>query len=389
MKKNKKFLIVSIFMFAAALPAVFSQTTVINAGTVVFVPSPEGCRIMLNGEDKGDTPVLLTGLESGENEIFISSGDKYAAVTVLVDNKKKIITTLTPEMHFYSGSLRVDGNPSGAEVIIDGESAGVSPLTVDRLNAGEHMIEVRMADYLVLNETVEISWDRTSELGYELEKGCRLSIEPQLPGDAVVTVKDGAGGIFAEYGPADELLLPKGVWQLEISGNTFRTVSRSIKAEEDEAVAAIDIEKYTGRIVLKDIPPGAVITMDGMPVEIDRSDNSFSVDAGTHSLYIEAVSFVARTMNVAVEADGETVVFAAMQKDAAYEQQMKEGMILPAMLGGAVLAAGGFVLNMDSISMELSDSYGSYSAIKYSSLGVMGAGVILTAIGGFLMADSM
>lgn len=55
------------------------------------------------------------------------------------------------------GTLVVQSSPPGARVFIDGEERGFSPLTLDHLPVGKHLLRVERAGYLTYGQIVEVS----------------------------------------------------------------------------------------------------------------------------------------------------------------------------------------------------------------------------------------
>lgn len=70
---------------------------------------------------------------------------------------------LTPQL----GAIEITSQPSGAEVIIDGEAAGITPLAVERMTV-PHQVEVRLAGYTAQEQQVTPRPGYTQTLDFEL-----------------------------------------------------------------------------------------------------------------------------------------------------------------------------------------------------------------------------
>lgn len=60
------------------------------------------------------------------------------------------------------GMLVVESSPPGARVFVDGEERGFSPLTIDRLPVGKHILRVERAGYMTYGQMVDIAETGTS-----------------------------------------------------------------------------------------------------------------------------------------------------------------------------------------------------------------------------------
>ena len=68
----------------------------------------------------------------------------------------------------YVGTLTIDSEPGG-EVFIDRASAGHTPLRVERLKAGSHLVWIERDGYRRWTRVVEVPADRVSRVVADLE----------------------------------------------------------------------------------------------------------------------------------------------------------------------------------------------------------------------------
>lgn len=68
----------------------------------------------------------------------------------------------------YFGSLSVDANPLG-EVFLNRQDAGRTPLRLDKLRAGSHLVWIERDGYQRWTRVVEVRADRSTHLSAELE----------------------------------------------------------------------------------------------------------------------------------------------------------------------------------------------------------------------------
>ncbi len=87
--------------------------------------------------------------------------------------KAKEITKppLQPIQPIEYGSLYVETEPSGADVFIDGDDCGISPLNIPNMTVGEYKIKAGFKYYEDATDTVQINKDEVSEKKLVLTRG--------------------------------------------------------------------------------------------------------------------------------------------------------------------------------------------------------------------------
>ena len=68
----------------------------------------------------------------------------------------------------YVGALSIDANPGG-EVFINRQDAGRTPLLVEKLKAGSHLVWIEREGYRRWTRVVQVPADRVSRVVAELE----------------------------------------------------------------------------------------------------------------------------------------------------------------------------------------------------------------------------
>ncbi len=124
-------------------------------GHLECTSTPAGAKVILNGKEVGLTPVTLKTLAFGSHTVeFLKDGFSPHSQTVAV--KEEAPEKLHADLVAVWGTLNIETTPSGAEVLIEGQSRGTSPLEVSDLPAGTSKVTVRLAGYKEVSETVTI-----------------------------------------------------------------------------------------------------------------------------------------------------------------------------------------------------------------------------------------
>ena len=171
----------------------------------------EGARVRINGLDEGVTPltaevgpgtcvveVTSPGFRTWSRELELGAGQTQS---------------LRAELELEPGELVVTSEPSGAEVLIDGEAQeGATPWHDDDLTGGGHLVELRLDGY------------RTAQRQVLVDPGERTSLEVALhPVEGTLVVASNAtratlsvDGEERARSPFSPLTLEPGRYQLAV-----------------------------------------------------------------------------------------------------------------------------------------------------------------------------
>jgi hypothetical protein len=151
-------------------------------GTLTIASLPSAAEVRLDGSPlPTPTPVTIAGLdtrkphrvmvglrgyEPWESDVRFEAGAREVRVQA----------ALTP----ISGVVAIDSQPPGAEAIVNGRIAGVTPTTVDGLlPTGSVTIELRLSGYKVAHKTV--AWPVGDPQGSQLRLAKSARIEVSIP----------------------------------------------------------------------------------------------------------------------------------------------------------------------------------------------------------------
>jgi hypothetical protein len=110
-----------------------------SMGTLVVQSNPAGVQVFVDGVDRGPTPARLS-VTPGAHILELRGRGVPRVIPLNVAAGAEVSQYLefanTPE----TGSLRVESQPPGAKVLVDGVDKGVAPLTVADLTPGDHEV---------------------------------------------------------------------------------------------------------------------------------------------------------------------------------------------------------------------------------------------------------
>ncbi len=139
-------------------------------GMLECLTVPEGAQVIVDGKELGLTPLSLKSLNFGSHRIeLVKAGFAPHSQTIQVDDETpdQLQVELTP----IWGELQVDSIPPGAEVFLEGQSRGKTPLKLSQLTAGPLELTTRLTGYKDTSQTVNVTPGTLAELELTLVKG--------------------------------------------------------------------------------------------------------------------------------------------------------------------------------------------------------------------------
>jgi len=158
-------------------------------GTLLLRSTPNGTSVVLDGEYRGPTPLTLEGLKPGTYNVTFSRfgyTQRTLPVTVEAGMRAEMDVTLIPAM----GSLRITTSPGGGRLMLDGADAGISPVTLTSIPAGNHTLTAAKEGYVPVELAVRVIAGQTVTAD--------VVLEPAVP--AIATQR--AGGLIPSIIPA-------------------------------------------------------------------------------------------------------------------------------------------------------------------------------------------
>jgi hypothetical protein len=129
-------------------------------GALLLRSTPNGTSVVLDGEYRGISPLTLEGLEPGTYNVTFSRfgyTQRTLPVTVEAGMRAEIDVTLIPA----TGLLRITTSPGGGRLMLDGADAGISPVTLTNIPAGNHTLTVAKEGYVSVEQAVRVIANQT------------------------------------------------------------------------------------------------------------------------------------------------------------------------------------------------------------------------------------
>ena len=151
----------------------------VGFGWLLVKTTPPGATVVVDGVDRGQTPLSLDNIAFGTHRVSVSHagyGSEMREVSLSRDNgvasvgidlvAQRTSSATAPA----SGSLQVDSRPDGARVMLDGRLVGTTPVVVPDVRTGTHRLRVERDGYQAWVTAVEVPSSDRVRVAASLER---------------------------------------------------------------------------------------------------------------------------------------------------------------------------------------------------------------------------
>jgi hypothetical protein len=236
-------------------------------GSLSVETTPAGLDVVIAGKTVGRTPVTLS-LSPGAYDVQLGSGAGARAIkvnitagTAVAQHVEMPATAETPVA--TTGALRIHTDPSKLPVFIDGVARGISPLTVDAIQPGDHEVTVR-TDHGPLRRSVKIQPHETVSLivSSTVAPVDASAAAGWLSITSSVPLQLRERGKVVGSTESDRLMLPAGDHDLELSNDSLGFKAQRKVHVNAGKVTATRIDLPSGTMNLNALP-WAEVFVDG------------------------------------------------------------------------------------------------------------------------------
>ena len=270
---------------------------------------PPSAVIYLDDDDIGVTPAIITQVLPGKYKIKIKM-EGYNSWSQSVDVKANKETSLAAVLQGKDCSVVIESKPTKAEIFIDGNDVGMTPVTIDNVKTGKHLVEVKLDGYEVWSKQINVETKKKTSLTAELITkygSIALSSEP-------TKAKIFLDGIEVSTTPASLRSVPNGTHLVEVRMDGYSVWEKSVSVEHGkETVLSAILQVKTGSATIKSQPKNAKIYLDGKYVGT-TPESIPSINPGTHEIKVEMDNYDVWTETVNIETGKENVITAVLQR---------------------------------------------------------------------------
>jgi len=222
---------------------------------------PPGAALSLDAKAVGEAPLKIARMEAGQHEIRASFPDyKDAVIRFKLKPGKKV--TLKLKLIPTFGGLVISSSPEdAANVFLDGDELGTTPLTLKRVVLGKHTIRVVKDLFKPFKAAVQVRAGKLSKVHARLIPVYGTLGVTSKPAGAVVLVdgkERGRTPVTLKLGSGEHELLVKG------TEGALGSVSRKVLVKQGKkGRLVIKLPVRSGSLMIDSIPFAAGIELDG------------------------------------------------------------------------------------------------------------------------------
>ena len=288
--------ILATFLLAASAFAADPQVTC----RVSLTTNPSGAAVVVDGKDRGTTPITLYDLAPGRHHVkFRRVG--YEDADRFVDTNDGPFVEKNTVLREQKGLLLLKTEPADCDIQIDGVAAGRTPRLVTNLSVADaHVVRLRKAGYL--DQTLSVKFDGRRPLVREetlvLASGT-IDVMSE-PAGAEVSVN----GIVRGTAPLKVTGVPKGRAVVKFRLDGFEDVVRELAINAgDVQTLPVVMKGLPGTLHVSSLPEGARVYVN------DRLEGKTPIvlsglKPGSYAVRVEQEGFGTMTRTVTMENGG-------------------------------------------------------------------------------------
>jgi hypothetical protein len=280
-------------------------------GTLVVQSNPAGVQVFVDGKDQGPTPARFS-VPVGPHILELRGRGVPRVINVNVTAGAEVSQYLefanTPE----TGSLRVETQPAGAKVIIDGTDRGVAPVTINDLLPGDHEV-VLQTPIASARHVVSVQAGGTASLVTPVASASTAAgpVSGWLTVKAPFSLKIREEGRIVGTTDADRLMLAAGRHDIELVNEALGyRVTRVVQVMPGK-VASLAVDLPKGSVNLN-ATPWAEVWVDGQRVG-ETPIGNLSIPIGPHEVVFRHPQFGEKRHAISVTMSAPTRVSVDMK----------------------------------------------------------------------------
>jgi hypothetical protein len=162
-------------------------------GRLLIRSEPAGATVIVDGREYGITPAIVRGLERGthrvrvvregyvpeERNVTVTRSQPAPSLLVTLEARRPAAERISQAppappaastIERYTGSLVVESLPPGATVFLDNKTVGKTPLTLNGVHAGEHVVRLERDGYHRWSRAIRVVATERNRVTASLER---------------------------------------------------------------------------------------------------------------------------------------------------------------------------------------------------------------------------
>ena len=258
----------------------------------------EDVEVLVDGEPAGKAPGLVENIPRGPHLLEFRKRRYFPSQREMEIEGLGRTQSVDVELEPAWGQLDVSSVPAGAEVMVDGEAVGVTPLTTEVLETGT-LLTVSSPGYKTWEREVSVqAGSREAYPPIELVVADGTVDVSSTPAGAAVSVD----GEFRGNTPVSVEISPLGEHRIELFLEGYRKAARTVQTEpEGHTSLAVDLQAIIGRVQLTVSPADAEVLVDG---RVQGSGSQvLNLTAREHEITVRKTGYQPRSQRITPRAE--------------------------------------------------------------------------------------
>ena len=256
----------------------------VNMGSLSVDSNPRGASIYLDDNYRGETPARIDFIPIGVHTLKLSKdGYRDYVQQVLIEANRTTPVSANLIYEPTTFRIRIDSNPSGARVYIDGIYRGITP-TYNSISSGLYSIRLELEGFKDYETTIRLTEDTTLNISLERAEGALVVFSN--PPNAEVYID----GTYYGRTPITIQRLSTGrkTVQLKLSG--YADWKDDVHIEAGEIAQINATLRLAGTLQVSSAPSGAKVYLDGNYLGVTPFTSS-NIPEGHHNLMVELFGY--------------------------------------------------------------------------------------------------
>lgn len=220
----------------------------------------EGARVQIDGVDIGQTPLADVPVEAGDHQMTITL-DRYLdfGQPITIEGRS-VRQSFEASLEPAWATLSFTTTPAGADVIVDGEVFGTTPLNAEILQ-GQRDVTLKLTGHKAWQEDFDvIAGEDFVVPEVALEPADGLVFIRSTPSAASVTI----GGVFQGLTPLEVALAPNENHQVTFFKDGYQSSTSSVRTEPNqEREINVRLDPVLANVSVVSEPPDAELYVNG------------------------------------------------------------------------------------------------------------------------------
>jgi hypothetical protein len=265
----------------AARKFLMPADAVATTGTLTVQTNPPGASVVIDGKQRGVTPLNLA-LESGKHVLeLVTEGDVRSMPITITPGAQISQFIELPHAPSALGELQIRTEPAGAQVSVDGRPIGKSPLTAEGLTPGQHTVTLEN-ELGSVTQRVTIEAGTTASLVVPLTAPKGAPVSGWIAVTAPVDVQLYENQRLLGSSQTDRIMVPVGRHDLEIVNEALGYRAAKVVNVSPGQVSNVRLDMPKASVALNAVP-WAEAWVDGERIG-ETPIGSVSLSIGPHEV---------------------------------------------------------------------------------------------------------